>query len=64
MKLSVSRDGVFLDGVEIKHCTQVDIKNINPIGDITALLHVYVDEVDVKYRSEEIRYPRTTDQMN
>lgn len=54
MKLKVSPKGVWLDNQEVKGCTQVDIKNINPIKDIEVLLHLTVDEVDVRYHSKEI----------
>lgn len=54
MKLTVNANGVWLDEHEIKNCTQVDIKNINPVDNIQVLLHLTVDEVDVQYHSEEI----------
>ena len=56
MKLTVNHDGVWLDENEIKNCTQIDIKNITPIDKIQVVLHLAVDEVDVQYHSEEIRF--------
>lgn len=54
MKLKVTPKGVWLDDQKIKGCTQVDIKNINPIKDIEVRLHLIIDEVDVQYHSKEI----------
>ena len=56
MKLTVNHDGVWLNNKKIQNCTQVDIKNINPIETIQVVLHLTVDEVDVQYHSEEIRF--------
>ncbi len=56
MRLTVNHDGVWLDENEIKNCTQIDIKNITPIDKIQVVLHLAVDEVDVQYHSEEIRF--------
>lgn len=58
MKLRVNHSGVWLDGHKLIGCTQVDITNINPIDNIQVRLHMVVDEVDVEYRSEEIRYQK------
>ena len=55
IKLTVNHDGVWMDEKKIKNCTQIDIKNINPIDTIQVVLHLEVDEVDVQYHSEEIR---------
>ena len=56
MKLKVNHSGVWLDNNKLSGCTQVDIKNINPVDNIQVVLHMVVDEVDVEYRSEEIRH--------
>lgn len=53
MKLMVNERGVFLDGQEIPNCTQVDIKNIRPLDAMEVLLHVAVDEADVRWRVME-----------
>lgn len=49
MKLTVSRKGVFLDGVEVPRCERVDLKNISCMNGMDVTLHLSVDEVDVQY---------------
>lgn len=49
MKLTVSKEGVFLDGVKVPRCERVDLKNIGPMSDVDVTLHLSVDEVDIQY---------------
>lgn len=49
MKLSISHDGVFLDGVKVPRCERVDLKNISYMNGVDVTLHLSVDEVDVQY---------------
>lgn len=53
MKLAVNDRGIFLDGQEIPNCTQVDLKNISPIEGMEAVLHIHVNEADVRWRVKE-----------
>ncbi len=48
-KLVVSPDGVWLNGVQIKDCDEVTIKDVNPTKRPIVMLRVTVDEVDVQY---------------
>lgn len=54
MKLTVSKEGVLLDDQAIRHCTQVDIKNIsfNSEG-MEVALHVFVQEADIQWKIKE-----------
>ena len=49
LKLTVKQNGVWLDEQKILNCTQIDIKNISPINGMEAVLHVHVDEADVRW---------------
>lgn len=64
MKLKINHSRVWLDDHQLSGCTQVDIKNINPVDNIQVRLHMVVDEVDVQYRSEEIRYQGSDQGIN
>lgn len=50
MKRLVVKDGeVYLDGIRLLKCRQIDLKNINPTESMEVVLHVDVDEVDIQY---------------
>ena len=48
-RLKIDKTGAYLNGQKVDRCLSVDIKNINPLGNIEVALHVCVDEVDVQY---------------
>ncbi len=49
MKLTVNEAGVYLNEHEVPNCTQVDVENISPINGMEVVLHVHVDEADVRW---------------
>lgn len=53
MKLTINETGVYLDDHKVEKCTRVDIKNIDPIGDMEVVLHVSINEADVKWSVKE-----------
>lgn len=53
MKLAINETGVYLDGHKVEKCTRVDIKNIDPIGDMEVVLHVSINDADVKWSVKE-----------
>lgn len=53
MKLTVNREGVFLDGHPIRHCTRVDIKKINPDDCMDVAIHVDVTEAEIQWSVKE-----------
>lgn len=53
MKLTINENGVFLNGKAIPACTQVDLKNISPVEGMEVVLHVRVNEADVKWTVKE-----------
>ncbi len=48
-KLTVSSEGVFLNETEIKNCTAIDIKNLNPKTPFEVAIHIDVVDVEIKY---------------
>ena len=48
-RLIVKNGEIVLDGIKIKQCSQIDLKNINPGSPMEVVLHVDVDEVDIRY---------------
>lgn len=53
MKLVINENGVYLDEKLIEKCTQVDIKRIGPLALMEAVLHISVNEADVKWSVKE-----------
>ena len=49
MKLTVNKDGVFLDDQKIRWVTRIDLQNINPDDGMEAVLHVLVTEAEVAW---------------
>lgn len=50
MKISITREGVFADGVKINNVTRVDVMNLNPIEDMEVVLHIAASEIEVNHK--------------
>lgn len=51
--LQITQDGkIFLDGMEVKRCLSVEIKELNATS-ATVALTVHVDEIDIGYKVTE-----------
>ena len=48
-RLTITDKGVFLNGIEIKNCTNANLENINMDGTMEVILHIIVSQADVKY---------------
>ena len=53
MKLTINETGVYLDDHKVEKCTRVDIKNIDPVDGMEVVLHVSINEADVKWSVKE-----------
>lgn len=53
MKLTINENGVYLDDHKVEKCTRVDIKNIDPVDGMEVVLHVSINEADVKWSVKE-----------
>lgn len=50
-KLKITPEGeVLLNGIEVKWCRGLDIKNIDPVNGMEVALRICVDEVDANYK--------------
>lgn len=50
--LRITKDGVFLNDMEVSRCTKVDILGIEPNGTAQAVLSVEVDALDIEFPTE------------
>lgn len=53
VKLTVNKDGVFLDDQQIRWVTRIDLQNIDPDDGMEAVLHVLVTEAEVDWKVRE-----------
>ena len=53
LKLTVNKDGVFLDDQKIRWVTRIDLQNIDPDDGMEAVLHVLITEAEVYWKVRE-----------
>ena len=53
VKLTVNKDGVFLDDQQIRWVTRIDLQNIDPDDGMEAVLHVLVTEAEIDWKVRE-----------
>ena len=49
MKLAIKEDGIYIDGekLDLRKCTEINIKGINPIEDAEVSIRICPDEVEI-----------------
>ncbi len=50
MKVSVTKEGVFVDGHKVDNIIRVDVINLNPLGEAEVVLHIAADEVEIDHK--------------
>lgn len=52
-RISIDKNGVYVNGIEIFRCTSVDVKNISPDGSAEVTLRFEVNKADIKWSARQ-----------
>lgn len=55
VKIEISGEGVFVNGMKIDKVTRADVINLNPLGNAEVALYIAADEVVVDHKPLGIR---------